>query len=174
MKHLLLMKLRLIITALLNKRKSCCFDKPVLDCFTNFNVCYPLEMIVIYNYIIFVQDASQELAFLFLMIFIVLSVITLLTQFTFTKLGKKKEPIKAIYHFTSDESLQEIRNEKIVKAGKNGRIFTTFNPNIRKVGSGRSKSKTPPTVIFRDRALKLFTSNQGKCPTGNKFNGSIF
>lgn len=68
-------------------------------------------MIVIYNYIIFVQDASQEPV-------IVLSVITFITQFTFTKLGKKKEPIKAIYHFTSDESLQEIRNEKIVKAGK--------------------------------------------------------
>ncbi|HCR3332121.1 TPA: hypothetical protein ON523_001845 [Morganella morganii] len=133
-----------------------------------------IKMIVLKNYISFVQDASQELAFLFPIIFIVLSIITFLTQFTFTKHGKKREPIKAIYHFTSDESFQKIRNKKIVNAGKNGRIFTTFNSNIRKVGSGKSKSRTPPTVIFRDRALILFTSNQGMCPTGNKFNGSIF
>ncbi|WP_323109722.1 hypothetical protein [Pectobacterium carotovorum] len=131
-------------------------------------------MIALKNYIAFIQDASEEMVFLFPIIFIVLSIITFLTQFTFTRLGKKKEPVKAIYHFTSDESLNEIRNKKIVNAGKNGRVFTTFNPNIRKVGSGKSKSKTPPTVIFRDRALKLFTSNQGMCPTGNKFNGSIF
>ena len=131
-------------------------------------------MIILNNYIHFIQDASEEIAFLFPIIFITLSLFTLLTQFFFTTLGKRKEPIKDLYHFTSEKSWKKIRSKKIINAGKNGKIFTTFNSNIRKVGSGKSKSKTPPTVIIRHEALKLFTSNQGMYPTGNKFNGSMF
>lgn len=131
-------------------------------------------MIILSNYIHFIQDASEEITLLFPIIFITLSIFTFLTQFFFTMLGKRKEPIEDLYHFTSEASWEKIRGKKTINAGKNGKIFTTFNSNIRKVGSCKSKSKTPPTVIIRDEALKLFTSNQGIYPTGNKFNGSMF
>ena len=106
-----------------------------------------------------------------------MSTLTLSIQFfcfSFEKIKRGKQPLADLYHFTSDESWRKIRDQKKITAGKNGYIFTTSNANIRKIGSGKSRSKTPPTVIIRDEALDLFSSNYGLSPTGNKFYGSIF
>jgi len=129
------------------------------------------------NYFHFIQDASEETIILFQVLFITLSILTLFVQFfcvILEKMKRKNQPLTDLYHFTSDDSWKKIRDQKKITAGKNGYIFTTSNANIRKFGSGKSRSKTPPTVIIRDKALALFSSNQGISPTGNKFYGAIF
>ncbi|MBU9819865.1 hypothetical protein J1782_08195 [Rahnella sp. BCC 1045] len=88
-------------------------------------------------------------------------------------------PAKAAFHFTSSSALSKIRDDGVIRAGRNGTVFCTLNPKLSRVGSGKTKtkSKTPPAVVFRKDALKQFRKNDvfwAALINGHRFYGIIF
>ncbi|WP_455817163.1 hypothetical protein [Pseudomonas cerasi] len=91
----------------------------------------------------------------------------------------RRSPVKAAFHFTYPDSLDKIRDDGVVRAGRNGTIYCTLNPRLSRVGAGKTKrkSKTPPVVVFRNNALRQFRSNGGFLSaliSGHRFYGIVF
>lgn len=72
---------------------------------------------------------------------------------------KKKSSDHAVYHFTSAANLEKIETEQSLRAARDGIIYATRNPKLSRVGSSKTKkiSSTPPVVVFRGEALKIFS-----------------
>jgi hypothetical protein len=91
----------------------------------------------------------------------------------------RRSPVKAAFHFTYPDSLDKIRGDGVIRAGRNGTIYCTLNPRLSRVGTGKTKrkSKTPPVVVFRKNALRQFRKNDSFLAaliSGHRFYGIIF
>lgn len=92
---------------------------------------------------------------------------------------KKVRFTENAYHFTSAEALKLIDNQKVMRAGRDGVIYTTRDPRLSRVGSARAKKKShnPAVVIFKNGAVNLLKSKNNFWTAlidGHQFYGVIF
>ncbi|WP_414057105.1 hypothetical protein [Pantoea dispersa] len=92
---------------------------------------------------------------------------------------KNKPSEKAVYHFTSAANLGKIEAAQSLRAARDGIIYATRNPKLSRVGSSKTKksSSTPPVVVFRGEALKIFSNKNHFLKAlvhGHHFYGVIF
>lgn len=91
-------------------------------------------------------------------------------------------PPKSVYHFTMRSRMKSIIDQKCMRGGHHGTVFTTANRKYRNRGStsGLSRRKDEATskgvVIFKGKALSLFqceTSSRLSLLTGHKMFAEI-
>ena len=92
---------------------------------------------------------------------------------------KNKLSEQAVYHFTSAANLEKIQAGQSLRAARDGIIYATRNPKLSRVGSSKTKKKssTPPVLVFRGDALKIFSKKNHLLKAlvnGHYFYGVIF